>query len=410
MRVLLLNQAAWPDVVATAQHLDDLSRHLAATGHDVHVVASRALYGQAGAALPAEEARDGVRLHRVAGSAFGKRGLVARAFDFAAFHAAAFLRALRLPRPDVVVSLSTPPFLVATSLLLARLRGAALVYWVMDLYPDVPVALGVLSPRSLSVRALERLHRAALCRAERVVVLGRCMERLVLDKGVRPERLALVRPWADAAELRPGDGERFRREHGLLGAFVVMYSGNLGLGHDTATMASAAARLAERDDVRFVLVGSGKGRAEALAAFTAAGARPPLALPYQPREALAETLAAADVHLVTLREGAAGVMVPSKLFGILAAARPVVHVGPAEGEVARLVEELGCGANVRCGDAGGLATALARLADDRELARAQGARGRAALESRFDRPLACRRLAELLDEAAAERRRGAAPG
>lgn len=417
MRLLLINQAYAPDVAATAQHAADLAEHLVRRGHEVHVVASRSIYGRRGARLPAAETLQGVHVHRVSAALFGKRFLPLRLLDFALFFVRATWAALRVPRPDIVIPFTTPPFVVAAGLLVRRLRGARVVHWVMDLYPDVPVACGVLSERSLATRALERLHRALLRRCDRIVVLGRCMRDRVLAKGVPAERISLIRPWADAEEVRPIPPAEvaLRREWGLDGC-VVLYSGNLGLGHDVSTICSAIRRLADEPEPRFVFVGGGRRIDELIASLPAEDlveARPESDMaaargepgrrvqvrPYQPRERLGETLAVGDVHLASLLPEAAGLMVPSKLFGILAAGRPVLFVGPRDSEVARLIEEHDCGRVIGNGDDEGLVAALRELRDDPALRERLGANGRLALEAELSREHACERWSTLLEAA-----------
>ena len=191
MRVLLLNQVYHPDPAATAQHADDLARHLVRQGHEVHVIASRALYGSKGAALPAHEQVDGVEVHRVGRSLFGKSSIVARIADFGLFYVFALLKAMTVPRPDVTVCFTTPPFIALAGWWLRLTRGSKFVYWVMDLYPDLPVACGVMKPKSIATRFFESINRFCLRSADRSVVLGRCMQDRVLATGMMCKRCSM---------------------------------------------------------------------------------------------------------------------------------------------------------------------------------------------------------------------------
>jgi len=399
VRILLLNQTYAPDHAATAQHAHDLARHLVAHGHTVTAVASRSLYGERGAALPRRETIEGVQVERVGSSLFGKAGLLARLLDFGLFYLAATWRVLRLPRQDAMVCFTTPPFIALVGLLARRVKGGRVVLWSMDLYPDAPVALGAMRAGHPLVRLAERLDRFCLRRVDAVVALGRCMRDRLLAKGADPGRLEVIGVWSDDEEVDPGRaGENpYRAEWAIGDRLLVMYSGNFGLAHDVDTFLDAAERLAGEDRVRFAFVGGGKRKAEVERRVREAGPRHCILAPYQPRERLGELLAAADLHLVTMRPGSEGIVVPSKFYGIMAAGRPALLVGGGASEIALTIAEERCGAAVEVGDAAGLADAILRRVDDPELRDEEGRRGRAALVARHARRHRCERWRGLLE-------------
>jgi colanic acid biosynthesis glycosyl transferase WcaI len=411
MHVVLLNQPFYPDVVATAQMGKDLADALVARGHQVTAVSSRSIYGQTGAVLPKRQTVGGVRIVRVGSNVFGKRGVLARVFDFALYYLLAAWKVLWMrPRPDVVVGFSTPPFIAALGILARWTRGSRSVYWVMDLYPDVGVAGGVFRPGALSTRAMERLSRWLLRRSDAVVVLGRCMRERVLAKGVPPDHVHVITVW-DASDRAPDPAavpeparpaetpgaDSFRARWGLGDAFVVMYSGNLGLAHDAETICEAMRRLRDRADIRFVFVGGGKRRAQVEAFIREHGLTNAQYREYVPREELGAMLASADAHLVSVDEQFRGLIVPSKLYSVLAVGRPVIYVGPEESEIALTLRELGAGEGVRTGDAEGLARVIADLAADRARAAELGRRAAAGVAGRFDRASSCARWVALLE-------------
>lgn len=382
MKVLLLNQVFYPDVAATAQHGHDLARDLVRHGHQVTAVASRSLYGQKGASLPATETVDGIEIHRVGRSLFGKAGIAARIADFVLFYLSAFVKVMTLPRHDVIVCFTTPPFIALVGRLLRMVKGTRFVYWVMDLYPDLPVACGVMKQGAIPTRMFEALNRSCLRAADADVVLGRCMGDLVRSKGVPAEKVRLIGVWSDQEEVKPvpRDENAYRREWGVGDRVLVMYSGNFGIGHDVATFLEAARRLRDDDRIRFAFVGGGKKKAEVEAFVAEHGLESTCILaPYQPRERLDELLSAADLHLVSLLEGVEGIMVPSKLFGILAAGRPALFIGSDRSEISRVIVENDCGASVRQGDADALVSAILGYTDDPADRDAAGERARLAL-------------------------------
>lgn len=405
MRVLMINQVFYPDVAATAQHAHDLARHLVRHGHEVDVIASRSIYGEKGAALRATETVDGVGVHRVARSLFGKSSIAARVLDFGLFYAMAMAKALRVKRPDVVVCFTTPPFIALLGILLRTFRGSKAVYWVMDLYPDLPVACGVMRARSPVTRVFERLNRSLLRRSDRVVVLGRCMLQRVRAKGVDHGQVTHIGVWSDQTEVAPvpRGTNPYRAQWNLGDRFVVMYSGNFGLGHDVDTMCSAAEKLKDDDSVRFVFVGGGKKKAIVEAFVRDRGLTNCVIAPYQPRERLGESLSCADLHLVTLTEGIEGIMVPCKLFGIMASERPCLFIGNPTSELALVLMEHDAGLTVRQGDATGLVSAIHSMRNDSARRRIMGENARRALGLAYSRETACEQWRSLLEEVAGVR-------
>lgn len=400
MRILLLNQVFYPDVVATAQHGHDLARHLAQHGHDVVAIASRSIYGEKGAALPKHEIVDGIEIHRVGQSLFGKASIFARILDFGLFYVAATIKAFSIKRPDVVICFTTPPFIALVGWLMRLLRGSRFVYWVMDLYPDLPVACGVFSAKSPLTWMFERINRFCLNRADRTVVLGRCMRDRVLAKGVDGKHVIHIGVWADQAEVKPMARYEnpYRTEWKLGDRFIVMYSGNFGLGHDVDTMCQAALRLRDDDSIRFIFAGGGKKK-EIVDQFVKTRELTNCILaPYQPRERLDASLSVADVHLATLLEGVEGIMVPCKLFGIMAAARLTIFIGHPSSELARVLIEHDCGIVIRQGDVDGLVKAIRDLATDSDRRQSMGAKARQALLDAFNREKSCEQWRDVLEK------------
>jgi colanic acid biosynthesis glycosyl transferase WcaI len=416
MRVLLLNQVYYPDAAATAQHADDLGRHLVAHGHEVHVIASRALYGSKGASLPRLETVGGVHVHRVGRSIFGKGSIPARMADFALFYLLALCKAFVLPKPDVVVCFTTPPFIALVGWFLRVVKGTKFVYWVMDLYPDAPVACGIMKPNSLTTKFFEHINRFCLRTADRTVVLGRCMYARVVQKGIDASGVTHIGVWpgqqdSDGQEASSGiDPDRstnpYRAEWNLGERFVVMYSGNFGLGHDVGTMLEAARVLdsdpAWSDRVRFVFAGGGKKKAT-VEQFVAEHKLMNCVLTgYQPRERLMDSLSCADLHLASLLNGFEGVMVPCKLFGIMAAQRPCAYIGNASGELSRILVEHDAGTTISQGDAQALVEYIKRLANDPAEVRRIGQNAYHALQESFSRAKACEQWRVLLEEVVAK--------
>ena len=367
MAVVFVNRYFPPDHSATSQMVGDLAFFLAGRGHEVVAITSRQRYDDAKAQLPRRERMDDVDVIRIATTRFGRGFLPGRALDYATFYLSAFFALLRhAKRGNVVVAMTDPPLLSVVAALACALRGARLVNWVQDLFPEVATALGMRVP------GVRPLRDWSLRRATINVALGEQMAERIRARGAR----AVVRHnWADAA-LHPV--ERSARWN-LGDAFVVAYSGNLGRAHEFATIAAAMRRLGDNARIKFLFIGSG---AQLDAVRRDAGANAVFA-PYQPRQTLSDSLSAGDAHLVSLQPALEGLIVPSKFYGVLAVARPVIFVGAPDGELARLIREHVLGYVIAPGDDAALAQAIEELAADPERARAMGRRGRALYDERF---------------------------
>ncbi len=392
MRLLLLNQYYPPDVAPTGRFLEDLALALVARGHEVHVICSRRSYGSP-ERYPREEERHRVHVHRVAALGLGRRGHVARLLDYVSFMLLAGLRALRVPRPDLVLALTTPPYVGVLAKLVASLRGGAHAHWIMDLYPDALVAHGMLRPTRLASGGLRALTRWQLAGARAVICLGPFVAGRVaayLAPGAKADVVAL---WARA---EPMPAKSVRADRGWSAdELVLMYSGNMGLGHRFDEFLRAAAQLGPTGP-RWAFVGDGPRRGE-VEAF--AGHHPEARvelLPYVDGERLAASLTSADVHLVSLARAWQGVIVPSKLHAVFALGRPVLFVGPRENEIAQWIEESGGGWIVAEDDVADLLAAVAQAGHSGERRR----RGEAALAfagSHFDRAKNVERIVERLE-------------
>ena len=245
--------------MATAQYLSDLAVALVERGHDVTVICSRRAYDQPERCFPRSETWRGVKIRRIPTTAFGKQAKWRRAADFGSFIINCSFRLLRTPRPDVVVALTSPPLISFLGAVFAGLRRAKFVYWVMDLNPDEAIAAGWLHEGSLATRFLHGLSRFSFRRAQKIIALDRFMRERIEAKGIAPEKIAVIPPWAhdEAVRFDPAGRERFRAAHGLTDKFVVMYSGNHSPCHPLDTLLAAARELAAEPRFVFLVVGGG---------------------------------------------------------------------------------------------------------------------------------------------------------
>lgn len=406
MNICFFNRSYWPDQAATGQLLTELAEDLVSRhGCEVTVVAGRPLHARAAGrnthGAVERETRAGVTILRARGTRFNPRRFAGRVSNYLSYFATANLARLRIGRPDVVVSLTDPPIIGLTALWTARSAGARFVFLCEDVFPEVAMLLEDFRNQAVN-RALDGVNRHLLREADAIVALGdRMRRRLVEEKGADPSRVSVIHNWADCEAIVPGSKENpFARAHGLGDKFVAMYSGNVGLSQNLDVLVEAAARLASKPRLVVAIVGDGAKR-EALEREVA---RRHLAnvrfFPYQPKDSLHDSFASADVFVVSLKPGIEGYIVPSKVYGILAAGRPYIAAVDPSCEVATIAREHACGIPVPAGDPDALASAIASLHDDPLASRAMGVRARtAALQ--FDRRIAVQSYYDLFTRIAA---------
>lgn len=394
LRVIFVNRVYWPSSAATAQLLTNLAEGLAAHGAEVHVIA----------AGDGPDRRNGVAVHRTGGME-RHGGLLSQARNYWEFHHRARLQLALLARPgNVVVVMTDPPMLGAVLTGIATEHGARVVHWIQDVYPEiVPAHAGALSALPLLPLRWKRDRSWRMARV--CVALGEDMAQAVARHGVPADRLAIVPNWAPRELDAPAANDAVtarRNAWGLADKFIVAYSGNLGRVHEFAAVLDAAEALRTRTDIAFVFIGRGPRFDEVRTAANARGLTNLHFLPPELREQLAAALAAADAQLVTLKPAFARLVYPSKLAGVLAAGRPVLFVGPPDGEIAHLLAREQCGAAFAPGDGAGLAETVTAWQADPARRTEMGRAARAAYEKHFMFDAALARWEEILRRAAAQ--------
>jgi glycosyltransferase involved in cell wall biosynthesis len=388
MQVLFVNRYFHPDHSATSQMLTDLATDLCGAGMDITVVTGRQLIDEPRARLAVRETVDGVDVHRVWSTRFGRTTLPGRGIDYLSFYFGAGWRLARLCRfGDVVVAETDPPLISVVAGLVAKCRGAHLVNWLHDLFPEVAERLGVRFMGGYLASLLRGLRNQSLRFARCNVVIGTRMAEQLAALGIAPERVKIIHNWCDGEAVKPQPlaGHRLRKAWDLRDRFVAIYSGNMGHAHEFDTILDAAQRLRDRPDIVFLFIGDGAKRERIEQEAARRGLTNVRFKPYQPRESLGQSLTVANVHLVTLLPRLEGLIVPSKFYAVAAAGRPILFVGAGDGEVARLIDDGDCGSQVPAGAGGALADRLTSLAADRRLGQRQGIAARRLFDERFDR-------------------------
>jgi colanic acid biosynthesis glycosyl transferase WcaI len=399
MKVLLLNLYYPPDTSATAKIAAAFVEPLAQK-HDVTVICGRPSYD------PTErrpwrpwqtEQQNGVRVIRVGSTDYPRTQMARRVFNYLSYLALSIPRALFISC-DVVLAMTDPPFEGIVGAFVAMLKRKPFVYNIKDMYPDMAVGGSIVKP-GLMARVWEKLHRWALRRAAHIIVLGEDMKARIAAKGISPDRIDIVRDGVEdsAPSTTPPsfDSEIIKSIRGDC-RFVLLHAGNLGFYGAWETLLSAAREL-QHDGVGLVFVGDGAQRARLQELAT--GNPAVRFLPFFPSSKISSVLAAADAHVITIKRGLEGVVMPSKMYGILAAGRPIVAVAPLETDPAALGarEDFGCSADPDRPEE--LVAAVRALLADPSRVATMGAAARSAVP-RYARSTEIKKFAAILESAA----------
>lgn len=384
-RVVFANRFYHPDHSATSQMLTDVAQGLAAKGWDVTVLTSRLSYDDPAINYPARDQHEGVRIVRVATTRFGRANLAGRALDYLSFYVTSFFSLLaQARRGDIVVIKTDPPLLSVPLGLAARLKGAKRINWLQDIFPEAAAELGLKIARGPAGKIAGYFRDLSLRRADLNVVIGPRMAIRVAGFGVPASRICEIQNFCDDEAIRPIDpaDNLLRASWGFTrDDFVVGYSGNLGRAHDLSTFLDAAELLREHEDIKFLFVGGGHLRTLLGDEARKRNLTSIVTRPYQPRSHLAQSLSAPDVHWVSLLPSLEGLILPSKLYGIAAAGRPLIMVGDTSGDIGLWADRHQFGAAVEIGAAADFAQTIAALKRDKARTQKMGSNARAFLDS-----------------------------
>ena len=390
-----MNQYYWPGVEATAHLLSQLCEGLAAE-FDITVVTGH-LFGHE--ELARDEMHNGVRILRVRSTAYERSQLHLRAVNYGSYLAESVRTALREPKPDLVLCMTDPPIVGDIGLVVAYRFGVPLLVISQDVFPEIAVQLKRLENPVL-VGVLRSLVGLYLRRADGIVAIGETMKRRLEEKGAAPERITVIPNWVDTNAIVPQPRDNgWAQKRKLTGRFVVMHSGNVGHAQDLETLVRAGTFLRDLEDLQIVIVGFGARHADTVALAKRLELDGIVRfLPYQSRSVLSESLSSAHLHFVGLAKGLSGFIVPSRLYGILAAGRPVIVGADGESETARLVSEVGCGIVLPPARPELVAKAIREARDGAYDLEGMGAKGRMYVELEADRDVAIGRYRHLIRE------------
>jgi colanic acid biosynthesis glycosyl transferase WcaI len=391
MRILIMGQHYAPEEVSGAVLATELAEGLQTRGHQVTFVTAAPSYPSGRVfsgyrnPLLSRETMNGVRVLRVWSYISPLKSFWPRIWNYGTFSLMALIGGLAAGQVDVMMSASPPLPLGISAWLISRLRGIPWLLRVEDLYPETAVHAGVLRNRT-AIRFLEWMENFIYQKATHISLISEGFRANLLAKGIAPYKLSVLPVWADPQVVRPLPKEnRFRLQHGFVGKFVLLYTGNLGHTSALEDVLEAARLLKNDETMVFVIVGEGV-RKQALQALSLRyGLENVRFLPYQPRQIYAEVLAAADVSLVTLNTAASGTSLPSKIFNIMASARPILAIADPSSEAANLIQNAECGVVVAPGQPALLAETIKEMRSRSSQLEEWGRKGRQALEECYSR-------------------------
>jgi hypothetical protein len=398
---VIFSQTFVPDPAAVGQYIADVAAAMADRGHRVVVFASSRGYDDHTRKYPLRERRDGYEIIRIPWSSFGKKSIPRRVAGTASFISQVLLRGLLVRKPKGLLFSTSPPLVGFAGNLVRRFKNVPTTYWAMDLNPDQLIALGKLRPESRVAKVLERTNRWILDRAALVVALDHFMaDRLRPRTQDLDDRLLVIPPWPQETFVEPvaHADNPFRKEHGLEGKFVVMYSGNHSPANPLDTLLAAAERLRNDDRFRFLFVGGGVQKPEVEAFVRDHKLTNAVCLPYQPMASLRYSLSAADTHVVSLGGEMVGIIHPCKVYGSMAVARPVLFFGPKPSHVSDLIDRHPIGRHVLHGDVDAAVVTLRELADMPEVDRMRmGQVGRDVLNDQLSQAKPCGEMCDRIE-------------
>ncbi len=410
VKILVIQQHFYPEVAATGQLLLDLCEGLVKAGYKVKVITGNPTEipqeKQKGNFLRKENYK-GIEIFRLKNTTFNKYRMAGRVINYLSFHFLIFFRDLFYERPDIVFVLSTPPFISFSGLMLKILKKSKVIYNVQDLFPDLAVELGKLKNKSI-IGFLKKLSELIVRRVDKVVVVGEYMEKRIREELLRETstdtHVVTIHNWADGDKikvLREDEENNFlKREWRLEGKFVVLYSGNIGYLHEFDTIISTAEYFAKEGsrEIVFVFIGEGIKKGYIEEKIKEKGLYNILFFPYQSREMLTYSLGLADVSLVTLEKGFEGMVVPSKIYGILASGKPVIAIIGEESEITEIIRRGKCGKIIKIGDFKALSNAIINYYKNPQKCNEEGMNGRKYFEKNFERKIATKKYIRVIEE------------
>ncbi len=402
-KIIFVNRFFYPDQSATSQLLTDLATKLDFDANvNIVVITSRRVMADPRIRLDKNEVFGGVQINRVYTTSFGKKRLLGRMLDFLFFYVTAFFKLLVIAgKDDVVVVKTDPPFLSVISMFAVKLKRAKQINWLQDIYPEVASRLGIKIFDGVFGRVMVGIRNYSLRKSWGNVVLGEVMASHVESMGVDKDKIHIIHNWSDGNIIKPIEKKSnyLIKEWALEDKFVVCYSGNMGRAHEFDTILKAIENLSSYKEIVFLFIGDGAKRQWLEDQARQKKLENVFFKPYQDFSKLSYSLSVGDIHLISLIPELEGLIVPSKLYGVMAAGRPSFFVGAKNAEIKKILEENNCGRSFLVGEPDNLVSEILAVKEDKSSLRQMSESARSEYMRKYDKPVALKHWQVLLNNA-----------
>ncbi len=342
-KLIFINRFFYPDISATSQILTDLALALPKDKYQIYIICSRQLYLNSKSNLPKKESYKGIKIRRIYSTSYGRNKLYLRVIDYFSFYLSLMLILIHLPKKgDLIVAKTDPPLISVIVNLVSKFRKFHYINWLQDIFPEIAFN----SFRNCTaLNPLKLMRNLSLKNGYINIVLGDKMKEYIHQQGIPNNKIITIPNWCDGEIIRPipHKDNQLRKEWGLSDKFVVGYSGNIGRVHEIDIILKCAKILKEHENIVFLFIGGGS-KTDEIQKFTSINRLTNIQLkPYQPLDSLSYSLSLADLHITSLSPTYEGLVVPSKIYGILAVGRPILNIGSKSGEISKLISENNCG-------------------------------------------------------------------
>lgn len=390
-----------PDYAATGQLIEELVKQLEKQGIRIRVFTGQPGYAFTTAKAPALEQLGNIRVQRSRSTQIWSNRIRGKAVNGVLFTLRAFLHIIANARKnDVFLLTSAPPFLSIAGYLSHLLLKFPYVCLIYDLYPDIAIALGVVSHKHWLAKFWWAINRQVWQQSKGIIVLSPAMkERVVAICPQVADKVSVIHSWGDSELILPITKEKnwFAKQHNLDSIFTVLYSGNMGRCHDTNTILATAQQL-QNEEIRFVCIGGGPKRESFIQDVKRLGLKNFLFLPYQDKSVLPYSLTACDLSLVSVEAGLESLVAPSKLYPALATGRPIAAICPKDSYLRQLITDGQFGVSIDNGDSDSLSKFILNLKSDRQLAEKMGNASRQYLQSNFTPEIIAKQYINVLEK------------
>jgi len=400
-KIIFINRFFYPDHSATSQLLSDLAFYLARNNVEIDVICARQLYSGGNDNLESNEKVNGVNIHRIKTTQFGRNWLPGRLFDYLSYYINMSICLIRLLKAgDLVICKTDPPLSSVITVSIARFKQAKHVNWIQDLFPEVFMALGMKGIPLFLLRWIQLIRNWSFKKSHLTVVIGQVMKNKLISEGVDESKIQVIPNWSDSENIVPLEKENnpLRKKWNLENKFIVGYSGNMGRVHEFDTILQAAKLLNDDHKIKFIFIGGGPKKGYIEDWVKKQNLNNVLFYPYQAYSDLRYSLSLPDVHLISLNPEIEGYCVPSKFYGVTAAGRPIIFIGNEKGELTFPIRNGDFGSNVISGDVQHLVTEIITMASDERKIRTLGAHARNMFESEFDKPIPLKKWLLLIED------------